>query len=325
MTALDAERPVAPGRPVWRLVRWIALGAALLFAAITLRGQWEALQQARAQLRLSAGFIVAASLLTLATYGALVHAWRLLTAGEGAVLPFGVAARIWSIANLGRYVPGKVWSIIALGALAREAGVSATLASTAAIAGTVINLGLGFAIVGVLGARALEAMHFRGGQALAIGIAVLTMVGLLAAPALLPRLLGRLARLRGSATPPVRIPAGRLAAVAVINALSWCGYGLAFHWLCRGIGVPGGDPATMIAVFSASYLAGYLALPLPGGLVVREAALVAALTGLGVMGSADATLAAVSSRLWLTVLEVLPGCVALALRSRGTHDSARRA
>jgi glycosyltransferase 2 family protein len=309
----------------WRVVQGVAIVAALGFAAVTLRNQWSALVAARAQLRMHWGYVGIASLITIATYAALVHAWRLLTAGAGRLLPFGTAARIWSIANLGRYIPGKVWSVVALGVLSREAGVSGVVASTAAIAGTLLNIGLGFAVVGILGAPALEAMRFSGGRMVAAAVAVGTVVGLFAAPWLLPRLISRVAAARGQPAPEeVHLPPARLALAAAINAGSWCLYGIAFHLLCLGIGVPGGGIPTMIAVFSASYLAGYLALPLPGGLVVREAALVAALTGLGVMGSADATLAAVSSRLWLTVLELLPGCVALALRPRGTVDHSRR-
>jgi glycosyltransferase 2 family protein len=310
---------------VWRVVQIVAILAAFSFAAVTLRQQWGALSVARDQLDLHAGYIVLASLCTLATYAALVHAWRLLTAGAGKLLPFGTAARIWSIANLGRYVPGKVWSVVALGVMARDAGVSGVVASTAAIAGTLINIGLGFAVVGILGAAALDAMHFSGGRAVAAVVAVTTALGLLASPWLLPRVVEWIERRRGAphgAT--VELPAGRLTVVAAINLASWCAYGLAFHWMCLGIGVPGGVIPTMIAIFSASYLAGYLALPLPGGLVVREAALVAALTGLGVMGSADATLTAVSSRLWLTVLEIVPGCVALALRPREARGALRQ-
>jgi hypothetical protein len=299
------------------VVQGVALVSALAFAVLALRTQWAELVAARARLEVQWGWVLAASLLTLATYGALVHAWRALTASGGPLLPFGTAVRIWSIANLGRYLPGKVWSIVALGVMARQAGVSPATATTAAIAGTLLNLGLGFAIVALFGTGALEAMQLAGGRPLAIGLAVATVFAVALAPVLLPRAIAAVARWRGSASPAtVTLPARTIWFVAVINATSWCAYGVAFRWLCLGIGVPGGDPATMIAVFTASYLAGYLALPLPGGLVVREAALVAALTGLGVMGSTDATLAAVSSRLWLTVLEVLPGTLALAIGPR---------
>jgi len=45
------------------------------------------------------------------TYVMQVESWRRILAGWGQRLAFGPAARTWSVANLGRYVPGKVWSV----------------------------------------------------------------------------------------------------------------------------------------------------------------------------------------------------------------------
>jgi uncharacterized membrane protein YbhN (UPF0104 family) len=67
-----------------------------------------------------------------------------------------------------------------------------------------------------------------------------------------------------------------------------------------------------VAVFTLSYLAGFLALPAPGGIGVREVSLGALLVGSGLTTTAEATLLVVASRLWLTVLEVLPGLFFLA-------------
>jgi uncharacterized membrane protein YbhN (UPF0104 family) len=69
-----------------------------------------------------------------------------------------------------------------------------------------------------------------------------------------------------------------------------------------------------IAVFTASYLIGYLVLFSPGGLGFREAALTVLLVGVGAAGQGDAVILGVTSRLWLTVLEVLPGLVSLLVR-----------
>jgi len=44
----------------------------------------------------------------LATYALLVHAWRQLVGAWGTSLGFWPAARMWSVANLGRYAPGTV-------------------------------------------------------------------------------------------------------------------------------------------------------------------------------------------------------------------------
>ena len=48
------------------------------------------------------------------TYAMQIESWRRILAGWGQHLAFGPAARTWSVANLGRYVPGKVWSVAGL-------------------------------------------------------------------------------------------------------------------------------------------------------------------------------------------------------------------
>jgi uncharacterized membrane protein YbhN (UPF0104 family) len=90
------------------------------------------------------------------------------------------------------------------------------------------------------------------------------------------------------------------------------GYGLALWLLARGLLPHAGLgllPAT--TVFTTSYLAGFLALFAPGGIGVREGALVATMQRAGLATPAEAAVIAVASRIWLTVLEIIPGLIAL--------------
>ena len=96
-------------------------------------------------------------------------------------------------------------------------------------------------------------------------------------------------------------PEGILVGIAA-NAAAWLGYGTALWLLARGI-LPGArlELTRSVAVFTASYLAGFLALLAPGGLGVREGLFILMLQGpLGITG---ATALAVASRLLLTVTE----------------------
>jgi uncharacterized membrane protein YbhN (UPF0104 family) len=124
-----------------------------------------------------------------------------------------------------------------------------------------------------------------------------------------------LATRRPSLRRPERdLPHGAIWLAVAINVASWVGYGSAFMLLSHAV-LPEvrGAVAAFIAIWTASYLAGYLFLVAPGGIGARETALVAALLALGIAGSADAAILAAASRLWLIVLEVLPGLVSLAL------------
>src|SRR5439155_254728 len=62
-------------------------------------------------------------------------------------LRFAAAARPWSLANLGRYVPGKVWSVAGLVVLAQRAGVQPGPAAASAFVIQAVSLGSGVAVV----------------------------------------------------------------------------------------------------------------------------------------------------------------------------------
>src|SRR5262249_9209429 len=88
-------------------------------------------------------------------------------------------------------------------------------------------------------------------------------------------------------------------------------------WLCaRGLAaVPVRDLALYMGAFGVAWLAGLLAVYAPGGLGVREAVLVALLSGR--IGAADALVVAAASRLILMLVDVAFAGVATAAMRRG--------
>src|SRR3989442_3452087 len=75
-----------------------------------------------------------------------IESWRRILAGWGQRIAFGPAARTWSVANLGRYVPGKVWSVAGLVVLAQRAGVAPGPAAASAFVIQAVSLGSGVAL-----------------------------------------------------------------------------------------------------------------------------------------------------------------------------------
>ncbi len=323
-------RPMShQGRSGWRRLQHPAVRAILLlisFAYIgwALSDQWKALRASAIDLSVDWRWIALATGVVLGTYAMLIQSWRLLLAGWGGHLPYGSAVRIWTLANLGRWIPGKVWSVGALSVLAAEQGVSGAAAAGAAILGTALNIGAGFAVVVLSGSQGLNSLGSGTGNIARI-LAVLFGVGVIALPWLLPPMLDRLARWRGR--PPVanHVSAQTLWLATAINLASWVGYGMAFAAFARGITpAVSSNPAVFIAVFSASYLIGYLVLFSPGGLGFREVALVALLVAFGAAGQGDAVILSVTSRVWLTILEVLPGVLSLLVLSPAQRAGLRR-
>lgn len=298
----------APARARLRRLAVLALLAVgAWYVARSLGAQWSQVRLAAATLRPRWSLIAAASVVVLATHALLVQSWRALLAAWGGRLPYWTGARIWTVSNLARYVPGTLWAVGAMGVLADEAGVPPAVAGGAAILNTLINLAAGFVVVTAFGgdAAARLAPGLPHARVLA---AVVGVGGALALPIALPALTALAARLLRR-VPPARLPVRTFAAVFLSNVCAWLAYGVAFWLFTRAILPAAGDNwVGYVAVFTGSYLIGFLALLAPGGLFVREGAMVLALTGLGLVPNAvDASLVAVASRLWLTVLEVVPG------------------
>ncbi|HET7584638.1 MAG TPA: lysylphosphatidylglycerol synthase domain-containing protein [Gemmatimonadaceae bacterium] len=302
-------------RTLFRVAQVAFAAAALWFAARVLARQWSSVREAARHAHVEWLWIVASCLVVLATYLALIQAWRSVVEGWSARLPFGAAARIWFISSLGRYVPGKVWQLGSMAVMSQRQGASAVAAAGSAVLVTVINTVAGFVVLAATGAHVLDIPPVAALAIAATGIAALL------APRFLPALASAVARRTGRTVKIEPLPSRALVITALISLLAWTMYGVAFHWFSRGvIGVTAGGIATSVAIFTGSYLAGFLTLIAPGGLLVREAVMQVALVRLGVPAG-PAILLVVASRLWLTMLEITPALLFLAhgaLRPAGT-------
>ena len=315
-----------PRRSLFILAQLVAAALLIYFVGGEFVRQWRAFSAEPLQVAPRGGSIVAASAIVLGTYALLIQVWRILMAGGGASLRFWPAARIWTISNLWRYVPGKLWSIGAMAAMAQRENVSPGAAASASILGVVLNIGTGLAI-SMLVAWGWLGEH-PGMQPVAVALLVAAALGVISLPYTLPRLAAlasRLTRRDVRIDPP---PTWAIALAVAGNLLSWALYGLAFGWLARGLGVAsGGASWQWIAVFTASYVVGYIILIAPGGLGARELTMAPLLVAFGLATPKDAAVLTVASRLWLTVLEIAPGLLFLLFgrgpRPLSTPSSAR--
>jgi hypothetical protein len=287
-------------RPWLRVAQWLVGLLIIGLAARSLMRNWTELRSQPLAWHIEPGWLVLSALLVWAMYALLIVAWRVMLAGWGQRLDGWAAARIWTVSSLGKYLPGKVWAIAGMALMAQRAGIAPWAATGSAVVLQVLAIGTGAAVAGLTGRRAIEAADPRMGVVLTLLIAgAVAGVALLLWPAFLRRLL-RLAAPDAEArgTPPV---AGIVVGIAA-NLVAWVGYGVALWLLARGLLPTAGlDPALAIAVFTASYLAGFLALFAPGGIGVREGLFILMLQG--PLGIAAATALALASRVLLTITE----------------------
>lgn len=302
------------------LVRAVQAALAAIVIVLVTRKivqQWGAVKLALDQARPDWLALVASGIVVLATYAVLIETWRVILRGWQHDIPFLDAARIWTISNLGKYLPGKVWSITALAVMSRQYGVSAAEGATASVLVTLVNTLVGFAVAFVAGAALL-----RLPTALVLAIAVIA-VAVVASPSALPRL-GVLAGKLFKREIVLRPLAHRVLLLAgALTAVAWLMYGVAFWLFTRGVlGCAPGALRNYVAVFAGSYLLGFLAIFSPAGVGAREGAMGFALQRAG-FAVGPAYLLAVASRLWLTALEVIPPLIFLAFvrrRRLSTHE-----
>lgn len=269
---------------VWRTLRTEIARAGSLNLTFQVRPAWVTL----------AGAAI------LATYGLLIRAWTLVLAGWAQRLPLARAASIWCISNLGRYLPGKVWTVAGLAVLARRSGVSGWAAAASAVVMQFLAVATGAAVF--LAFVPTESFAPTVSPAL-VGAA--GMAGAVAAVVLATSpLLQKVARvIRPDVTlQPLAPSAATFGAAA--TAAAWLGYGLALWLLARGV-VPDADLSIPMAVgaFAGAYIVGLVFIFAPGGVGVREGVLVTLLTPS--VGGGAAVVLAVASRLLMTVTEIV--------------------
>jgi glycosyltransferase 2 family protein len=301
--------PVA--RPVLAALIFLAIGYAVV-------SQWNGVRSAL--LTLDWPSVVLSFVAAFAGTVASLMAWRALLADEGHPLPVLVAGRIFFVGQLGKYLPGSVWSIVMQMELAKSAGVQRGRAFTTSLAWVGLSLSTALCM-GVLGLPVLASAH--QGE-LWVLVAMLPFALVASAPPVLTRLVNLVLRvMRKGPLPKALSWRGVLTACAWL-ALTWVLFGLHLWLLANALGAPGvGGVTRCIGGFALAMAAGVVFVFAPSGAGVREALIVAALSP--VMTPGEALGIAVVSRALFILADVgSAGAAALsgARRMRGTPAAA---
>ena len=253
------------------------------------------------------GLVAVAAAIVLLTYALLIEGWRRVLGVLGGSLSFGVAARVWFVSNLARWIPGAFWQLGAMTEMTRRRGVPVTISTSAAILITIVNLFTGLAVATAFMATTPTMLHARG--RLIVAACAITLVLM---PIVAPRLIALARRVTGRELAIPRLGLRPLIVASVSTTIAWLAYGVAFWIMTRAV-LPGGwrDLPGCIAIYTASYLTGLLN-PAPAGVGAAEGMMVLLAPQLGVATTAEAAVLAVVVRLWRTALEIAPGLVALA-------------
>jgi uncharacterized membrane protein YbhN (UPF0104 family) len=313
----DLARATRPPHPARRPPRWRgALRLAVLAAFIgalgwALAAQWGVVRPLLGQL--SARSLEAGLVAVVAGILATFLCWREVLADLGGRLPLVAGARVFFLGQLGKYLPGSLWPVMAQMELGRDYRVPERASGSAVAVFLLVIVGTGLAVAAaaapLLGPDAVHAYWWL--------LAALPMALLVLVPPVLNRLLALAMRL--TRRPPLPRP---LSARGILRAAgwalaSWLAYGV-HVWVLAGQFAPGGLPELARATggFAAAWCTGFLLVVVPAGAGVREAALVLLLGE--ALTRPQAIVVAVVSRLLFVVGDLGWGAVGL-LAGRRRH------
>ena len=262
--------------------------------------------------------LVASIVAHIITFALMSWVWCFLITGFGYRVSLAHAFKISYIANLGRYIPGKIWPVFGMVYLARKIKIN----EEAAVASW--GLAQMFAIPASFLACLVTLMFhpemFTGkigdlmGTGIYVAAAVIFLISILLILVPDKTLLLFNFVLRLFKRPEVSFRLDKTMALKVYLGyfICWMAFGFSFWLFLHAIIADPQIPVLAgIAAFVLAYQIGYLTLFSPGGLGVRELVLTTVLTPY--IGPVAAGVA-VASRLWNMVSEILAALIALKIK-----------
>ena len=299
-----------------RLIQPLFLVLALVFIAVMLGSQWDALRAYPWQLRPL--WLVASALAMAGAWTLDVLIWRYILGLVGGRLGFGMATRIWFVSALIRYIPGNVWQPLGMTMLARRYGVRPEATITSIVLFQAANL----LAVGLIAALYFPLTHNLGLLQRLTGIhldtapvlAIIPIIIFLIRPQWLIQMLNWALSKIGRSPLPVRLNSLELLRVLAFTVLNWLLLSAAFVALTMAFtNFSLGDVPRLAlhlgAGYPIAYAVGYLSFVTPSGLAVREGTLFLLLAP--VIGGDIVTAAALAMRVWVLIGELVAAGLSL--------------
>lgn len=237
--------------------------------------------------------------------------WHVLVARMGGTMDTVSALRAYFVGQLGKYVPGGVWAVVGRGEWARRDGVPGAVA----YASTMLSMITAYVAGALVAAAALLAsggIPGSGSRWLVAAVIALGPLGLLGLhPAILARAVGMARRVSSRELRLDVLAWPESIGVVARQFLAWLGIGGATWVVSVALGADLGFWEVVLAT-CVSWVTGFLFLPVPGGIGIREAAFV------GVLGQDPvvATVALAARLLFVVVDTTGAGVATILVRTR---------
>ncbi|MGO1315654.1 MAG: lysylphosphatidylglycerol synthase domain-containing protein [Cellulomonadaceae bacterium] len=304
----EATAQVPGRRRGWRsLARGAAVAVVLIFVVTLLVTNWDGVRAAF--VRLTVGDAV----VSLATAGAGILAsmlsWRAVVEGAGSSIGLRAASRVFFLAQLGKYVPGSVWPIVAQMELSQRYAVPRARAAFAALTQMLVGVASGIVVAAAALVLSPSSALDRYWWVSLVGGGALVCL----APPVLNfgvRVAGRLTAGRLELAEP--LPWSAIGRATVWAVVMWLAFGL-HVWVLAARMSPHAQGLWLLSTggYALASVVGILIVVLPAGAGAREAVLVLAFAG--AMGRDDALVVALVSRFVMLAADLLGALVAVVL------------
>lgn len=295
--------------PVWKsFAKWSIALLILSYLVFNLVDQWQVVSQY--DWTISPFYVFVALVLAVITFIYVVWIWHKMLLHLDSVISYKATFRIWFVSALLRYLPGKVMGVLSMVYLCEKEGISktTTLSSGAMNQGfsllSGLSLGLAYFMIHPSDAITNEVILW----------AVIVMIAFFAfTPLLLKKVINPFFQKRNWTNIDWRLSWSKFGYFFVTYLFVWGLFGIGFYFVVKSVTtISYGLIFEMVAIFTISYLAGFLAIITPGGLGVREGLMTALL--MSHMPMPVAIVVAGIARIWLTVAELL--CITVAYKLR---------
>jgi len=280
------------------VTRWVFLGIAVALAVYAVWVNWDSLVQAAQDI--SPGTILAAAAASVLYVWLTLLSWRRVLTDLGSPLSLRAATSVFGVSQIGKYVPGGVWNIVAAAELGADHEIPRRR-SVAAMAVTVlISIVSGLAI-GTLAVAYAPAGALEGWTWIAWAAPVFVVL-------LFPPVTNRCIAIAFTILrrPPLETPLstrGMLRAV-IWAALAWVVAGLQVWLVAVELGMIADLRTFALAVggYSLAWVVGFMVILVPAGAGAREGVLLAILVGS--LPSGATILLVLVSRVLLTIVDL---------------------
>lgn len=298
----------------------IAFGAlVLVLLCLALISQWHAIRDHVGDLSISK--VALTFVLLLCALASSMMAWRALVEDMGTHLPVHVAARVFLVGQLAKYLPGSVWTVVASMELGRDHGLPRQHTGAASL----IIYPLNVAVAVCFGAATFTFAATRGALDYAWTLLVLPICIIGLHPRVLTPVLNRVARL-ARREPLERQPSLRGMAVSgVWTVVTFMFSGLHIYVLALDLGAAGKHVLLVsLGAWATAWVVGFVLVIFPGGIGPREVAMVNLMQP--VLNTGAGAVLVIASRLLFAIAEVVAaGAAAVAVSIGRTRLRGRTA